>query len=146
MTAWGERLAGLLCSLAALYMAYVAWEFPAGGNQFPVFSSSAIIVISIVMLLRSWLSPGVFKAKFQAGFTIEHAKPLLLSAAVVCYVLVIFELGYYTSTLLFLISVSLAVGVRNLKTIGLTAVVTLPLMYAFFELFLQAQMPRGLFV
>ncbi len=147
MTIWGERIAALLCSAGAVFMAYIAWDFPAGGNQFPVFSCFAIIAVSILMLIRSKLAPGVFvsgtKLSFSVENIVEQAKPLLLTAAVIGYVLIIFELGYYTSSFLFLIIIAYVVGVRNLKTIALTAIVTLPLMYAFFELFLKAQMPRG---
>lgn len=150
MSIWGERIVALLCSAAAIYMAYVAWEFPAGGNQFPVFSCVAIVAISVLMIVRSFLSPAVFTEEFSQSISIaaliDQARPLLLTATVVAYVFLIFELGYYTSSLLFLIIVSFAVGVRNLKTIALTAVVTLPLMYAFFELFLKAQMPRGVLI
>jgi len=99
------------------------------------------------MLVRSKLAPGVFSSGTRLSFSVqnivEQAKPLLLTAAVIGYVLIIFELGYYTSSFLFLIIIAYVVGVRNLKTIALTAIVTLPLMYAFFELFLKAQMPRG---
>jgi hypothetical protein len=58
-------------------------------------------------------------------------------------VITIFFVGYYVSTILFIIIGCLLVGVRQLKTIIITTVVTLPLMYAFFELFLQAGLPRG---
>lgn len=147
MTVWGERIGALLCSAGAIFMAYVAWDFPAGGNQFPVFSCFAIIAVAILMVIRSKLAPGVFsegtKLSFSARNILYQAKPLLLTAAVAGYVLLIFKLGYYTSSFLFLIIISYVVGVRNLKTIALTAIVTLPLMYAFFEIFLQAQMPRG---
>ena len=147
VTIWGERTAALLCSVVAIYMAYVARDFPAGGNQFPVFSCFAVIAISVLMIVRTVLSPAVFTEQFSLSFSgadvFDEAKPLLLTATVVVYVMLIFKLGYYTSSFLFLIIVSFAVGVRNLKTIALTAVVTLPLMYSFFELFLQARMPRG---
>ncbi|MBX2885895.1 MAG: tripartite tricarboxylate transporter TctB family protein [Granulosicoccus sp.] len=150
MSIWGERIAALICSCLAIYMAYAAWEFPAGGNQFPVFSCIAIVAISMLMIVRSFFSPDVFTEEFNLPFSIaaivDHAKPLLLTATVIAYVFLIFKLGYYTSSFLFLIIVSFAVGVRNFKTIALTAIVTLPLMYAFFEVFLQAQMPRGAFL
>jgi len=148
MTANGERIAALLCSVAAIYMAYVGWDFPAGGNQFPVFSCLSIVAISVLMIIRSVFSPGVFTARSTHSFSLhsvlQQFRPLILTAAVVGYVLLFFKLGYYTSSFLFLLIISFAVGVRNSKVILLTAVITLPLMYAFFELFLKAQMPRGL--
>ncbi len=146
MTVWGERIAAVLSSLGAVYMAYAAWNFPAAGNQFPVFAAAAIVVISMLMVIRTVISPDVFTGRFRWSPWREQAKPLLLTAAAVAYVLIIFELGYYTSTLLFLVCMAYAVGVRDLRMIGLTALITLPLMYAFFELFLEAQMPRGLLI
>jgi len=144
LTIWGERIAAVLCSLAAIYMIYLAWDFPANGERFPVFTCSAIIFTSILMIIRTVLSPGVFVGTFEKSIAFEDVQPLLLTAATVGYVLLIFELGYYVSSLLFLIIISLLVGVRNAKVLALTAMITFPLMYAFFELFLNAQMPRGL--
>ncbi|MGI9523370.1 MAG: tripartite tricarboxylate transporter TctB family protein [Hyphomicrobiaceae bacterium] len=146
LTVWGERLAAILCSLGAVYMMYLAWEFPANGDQFPLFAGTAIIFTSALMIIRSVVSPNVFTGDFQYSIRFGDVQPLLLTAATVGYVLLIFELGYYTSSLLFLVIISLLVGVRNLKAIALTVFITFPLMYAFFELFLQAQMPRGIFV
>ncbi|MGI9380040.1 MAG: tripartite tricarboxylate transporter TctB family protein [Methyloligellaceae bacterium] len=146
MTLWGERIAAILCILFALFMAYNAWDFPAAGEQFPFFSCSVIILISVLMLIRSYFQPGVFTEKYPFKISYEDLKPLIITGIVVIYVLCIFELGYYTSTLIFLIFLTIFVGVRNYKQIVLTAVILFPLMYAFFELFLQARMPRGILV
>ena len=144
MTVWGERIAALLCASAAAYMMYGAWDFPAGGDQFPIFACSAIIVICIMMVIRSVVSPQMFTGTFSTTVSFDDWKPMLLTAATVGYVLLIFRLGYYTSSALFLIVICLLVGVRNYKALALTTVITFPLMYAFFEIFLQAQMPRGI--
>lgn len=146
ITIAGERIAAVLSIAAAIFMTYVAWDFPAGGDQFPIFSCAAIIFIALLMIVRTVTSPGVFDTKVRQALSLEHAKPMLLTAATVGYVVMIFELGYYTSSFLFLVIVSFAVGVRNLKVIALTAVITFPLMYAFFELFLQAALPRGILI
>ena len=146
MTVWGERFAALLCILVAAYLAMIAWEFPAGGDQFPLFCCFAIIAIAILMIVRSFLSPGVFKKTYEFETIGAQARPLLLTAGVVVYVLLIFQLGYFTSSALFLIATTFAVGVHNIKAIALTVIITFPLMYAFFELFLQAQLPRGMLI
>ena len=146
LTVWGERIAAVLCSLGAAYMMYLAWEFPANGDQFPLFAGAAIIFTSVLMIIRSILSPGVFIGVFQSSIDFKDIQPLLLTAATIAYVLLIFELGYYTSSLLFLVIIAVLVGVRNFKAIALTAVIAFPLMYAFFELFLNAQMPRGILI
>ena len=146
MSLWGERIAAGLCISFALFMAWIAWDFPAAGEQFPLFSCITIILISILMIVRTFAQPDVFTRKLRIGFNFEDAKPLIITGIVVIYVLAIFELGYYTSSLIFLIFMTLFVGVRNYKMIALTALILFPLMYAFFELFLRADMPRGILI
>lgn len=146
MTVWGERIAAAIAIVIALYMLSVGREFPAGGDQFPVFACFSIIAVALLMIVRTLASPAVFSGEAPRWLPFEDIKPLLLTAATVVYVLLIFRLGYYTSSLAFLVVISLVVGVRRFSTIAVTAVVVFPLMYAFFELFLNAQMPRGLII
>ena len=71
-------------------------------------------------------------------------KPLIICGVSIIYVLAIFEIGYFTSTVLFLISAPVLVGVRSPRAIVLTGIILLPVMYAFFVLFLQANLPKGI--
>ena len=103
ITIWGERIAAVFAAVVAIYMMYVAWNFPANGNLFPVFAGAAVICISVLMIVRTIFSPGVFFGKWPRIDVWADIKPLLLTAAVVVYVLLIFRLGYYTSSALFLI-------------------------------------------
>jgi len=84
--------------------------------------------------------------KIDFTLTFEKMKPLLVCLLVIAYLYLIFELGYYTSTVVFLIASTVLVGVRNYKAILLTGVILFPLMYAFFELFLQANLPMGILI
>ena len=82
MTLWGERIAAILCILFALFMAYNAWDFPAAGEQFPFFSCSVIILISVLMLIRSYFQPGVFTEKYPFKISYEDLKPLIITGIV----------------------------------------------------------------
>ncbi|PQO24132.1 hypothetical protein C2I36_04275 [Rhodobacteraceae bacterium WD3A24] len=146
MTMWGDRLSAILCSAVAIYMAYKGWDFPAAGDIFPKFISAAIVFISILLFMRSFSVKSVYESRSIRLDISEEFRPILLTVTMIVYVLVIFVLGYYTTTLLFLCLLSLMVGTRNLKAIAIAAGVTLPLLYAFFELFLGAQMPSGLLI
>ena len=70
----------------------------------------------------------------------------MLTLIVVVYVLAIFRLGYFTASVLFLFASTLAVGIRNYRTIALTAAILFPLMYVFFEILLQANLPQGFLI
>lgn len=146
MSIWGDRLTALLSLLGAAYMAFLSWNFPANGDIFPKFITASIAVIAVMLFVRTFSVQSVYhwrSIKFEAR---DEILPLVLTAVFVGYSLLIFVLGYYTTTLLFLILLSVAVGIRSPKTILLAAVITLPLLYAFFELFLGANMPQGLLI
>ncbi len=146
MTIWGERLAAALAILFAIFVMYIAWNFPANGDLFPKFCGFGLIFIAGLMVLRTISSPAVFEGHAPKLNWVEELKPLLITTAVIAYVLIFFKLGYYVSSALFLIIMAWLAGVRSIKTIAITAFITFPLMYAFFELFLQARMPRGILI
>lgn len=144
MTIWGERFAALAGAIFAIFVASLAWNFPANGDLFPKFCAGAILLVGGLMVFRTISSPSVFTGLWPEINILEEIKPLLITGAVVAYVLIFFELGYYVSSAIFLCAMAWFTGVRSVKTIAITACVTFPLMYAFFELFLEARMPRGI--
>ncbi len=143
VSVWGERVVAVIGALLAVYMMRLAWSFPAGGHLFPVFACGAMIAVSILMVVRTFVTPALFEKSFPSRPSREIVIPLIATVATILYVLMIFRVGYYTSTLLYLVIFSLAAGVKNRRAIALTVIITLPLMYAFFELFLQARLPQG---
>ena len=146
MSIWGDRLTALLSLGLAVYMAYLSWNFPASGNIFPKFITASIALIAVLIFVRSLSVTKIYARRRIAFNAREELLPLVLTAAFVAYALLIFVLGYYTTTLAFLVLLSLAVGIRSPKTILLAAIIALPLLYAFFELFLGANMPEGLLI
>lgn len=146
MTVWGERISAVLAAVFSVYMMWIAWNFPANGDLFPKFCGFAAVFVSGLMILRTVTSPGVFDGIIPRIPWWEEIKPLVLTAGVVVYVNLFFVLGYYVTSALFLVVMAWMVGVRSVKTILITAIVTFPLMYLFFELFLNARMPRGLLI
>lgn len=146
MSIWGDRLTALTSFGVAAAMAFLSWNFPANGDIFPKFITGSIALIAVLLFLRTMSVKSVYQRRSVAFHAREELLPLVLTAAFVGYALLIFVLGYYTTTLLFLVLLSVAVGIRSPKTIGLAAVIALPLLYAFFELFLGANMPQGLLI
>jgi hypothetical protein len=146
MTIWGERISAALAAIFAIYMMSIAWNFPANGDIFPKFCGFASVFVGGLMILRTFTSPRVFEGDAPDFSWWEEIKPLVLTAGVVIYVNLFFVLGYYVTSALFLVVMAWLVGVRSVKAIAITAIVTFPLMYVFFELFLNARMPRGFLV
>ncbi|MDH5749301.1 MAG: tripartite tricarboxylate transporter TctB family protein [Rhodospirillales bacterium] len=144
---WGERVSAAAFVILAIYLGNLAWGFPHGGGIFPLFSVIGIIFLSILLIVKTVLKPmpdGDESIDFSISF--EKIKAFLVLLLVGVYLVLIFELGYYTSTVVFLVASTVMVGVKNYKAIALTAIILIPLMYAFFELFLQANLPRGILI
>ena len=145
MSVWGDRLSALLASAGAAYLAYISWNFPANGDIFPKFISGSVIFVSVLLVFRTFSGQAIHAGRRIVLSLSDDGFPLLLAAIFVGYVQLIFWLGYYTATALFLPGLALVVGTRSTKGVTIVTVVTLPLLYAFFEGFLNAQMPRGMF-
>ncbi len=142
---WGIRIAAAVYIVFSLYVGAQALEFPAGGGTFPLFAQICAVLISGILIAGSF-RPGARQADDRVDFrmTYSRAKPLLLLALSVLYVFVIFELGYFASTVVFLFAASWTIGIRDIRTLVITAAILIPAMYAFFVVFLQAPLPKGI--
>ncbi len=144
---WGERITAVVLIALSLYLGAMAREFPAGGGIFPLFAAGGTVVLSLLMIMDTFIGRGKprdSKVRFDVGY--ETLKPVFVTVAVIVYVIAIFELGYFVSSALFLVGTSVLVGIRNMRAIVLTGVVLFPLMYVFFELLLHANLPQGLLI
>ena len=142
---WGERIAGIVCIGLSVFFGIIALDFPAGGDTFPLFAAGGTIFLSLLMIIHSYISknPGL-REKIKSDWSYDQKKPLIIFLAVMGHTWLIFVIGYFTSAILFFIIATLLVGIRQYKTIFLTGIILFPAMYAFFVLFLKAQLPRGI--
>ena len=87
---------------------------------------------------------GDYKQGLQIAITPASFKPLALTLLMVAYVLTIFWVGYYATTLLFLLALPVVLGLRRPVFIVAAAVGATAFIYALFELALRAGMPSGM--
>lgn len=141
---WGERIAAVAFIAFAFYIAILAQDFPAGGETFPLFAAGGSVLLALMIILDTFIRrrPGA-EQPVDFKLTYHRLKPWLLTILAIVYVLAIFRLGYFTASLLFLAISTIMIGIRNYKAIALTAVILFPLMYLFFEVLLQANLPQG---
>lgn len=141
---WGIRIAAAVYIGFCFYVGSQALDFPAGGGTFPLFAEVSAVLISGLLIAGS-LRPSVRQSdeRVDLRITYSRAKPMLLLALSILYVFVIFELGYFASTLLFLFVATWMIGIRDLKPVIITAAILIPAMYAFFIVFLKAPLPKG---
>ena len=129
----------------SLYIWVVSEEFPANGHQIPQFTSGMTIFICLFLLIDAFgYRKSIEKAKFDFSFAANKQYVVLLLSIV--FVPTIFMVGFFTASFFLLVFGAIIVGVRSKKAIFLMVCISLPLMYAFFELFLNAQLPRGVLI
>lgn len=144
---WGETLCAVAFIIFALYAGNLALEFPAGGGTFPLFAAGGSIVLSAMIILDAqWFRRGEMSKNITFDFSYAALRPAIITILSIVYVLAIFELGYFTASVVFLLFSSVLIGLRDYKAIFLTAVILFPLMYIFFEMFLKANLPTGILI
>jgi len=129
----------------SLYIWIVSEEFPANGHQIPQFTSGMTIFICLFLLFDAFSSrKNLEKTKFDFSFAANKQYIVLMLSFI--FVPTIFIVGFFTASFFLLVSGAVVVGVRSKRAIILMVCLSLPLMYAFFELFLNAQLPRGILI
>lgn len=129
----------------SLYIWIVSEEFPANGHQIPQFTSGMTIFICFFLLFDAFSSrKNLEKTKFDFSFAANKQYIVLMLSII--FVPTIFIVGFFTASFFLLVSGAVVVGVRSKRAIILMVCLSLPLMYAFFELFLNAQLPRGILI
>lgn len=141
----GSAIVHIVFLLIAAYVIWIAYDLPGGGNMMPVFAATGVIVFSSFHVAREVIGrPGGDVVSILPIIDGNGWRIILMFAITVAYVITIFQLGYFVSTFLYLCLSPLALGVKSWRAIALTEVVMLPLMYGFFVLFLEVNLPKGL--
>ncbi len=141
---WAERLTASGMILVAGYFLTQSIGLPGSSGQFPQFTEYVIIMIAAIMIVRTFFTHDErFEGKVQFDFSYPGMKPIYVMIVTIFYVYAVFHLGFYTASVIFFFVVTWMTGFRNLKVMGATAVVLFPLMYLFFNIALDADLPKG---
>lgn len=141
----GEIVTAAAISLIAGWIFWYASDLPAGGGLFPQFAAVCTILLSVY-----WAATALLKRRDPACRewvdlwpTFETLKPIIAVVATIAYVWLMFVLGFFVTTTLFVIAVTLLLGVQNWRLVAVTLIVVLPLIYVFFVTFLGTRLPSG---
>lgn len=144
---WGERIMALVFIGLSIYFIIPALGFPALGGAFPIFSFGAIIFCSLIIIVSSFFKRNSSsRAKIRFKLDRTTVRPLVLTGLVFLHIWLMNVIGYFSSALLFLICASLFLGIRNYRSLLITIVILFPALYAFFIIFLQADLPSGILI
>jgi hypothetical protein len=140
----GRAISALSILAISAYIWFASEEFPANGHQLPQFTSGIAMVLSLFLLGDAFRNKDSAN-KINIEFTYATKKQYLILLLTIIYIPTMFVVGYFVTSFCFLLLSFLIAGVRNFRTVAITVVVSLPIMYAFFVNFLHAQLPQGWF-
>jgi hypothetical protein len=141
----GEIITAAAISQIAGFFFWYSASLPAGGGLFPQFATGCMILLAIYWAVAAFLRRGEPGRGEPIDFrlTYEKFKPVIAVAATVAYVFLMFVVGFFVTTTLYVVAISIILGVRNWRLVGLTLIVVVPLIYVFFVTFLGARLPSG---
>ena len=116
-------------------------EYTDHANLLPTFCAISIIVFSILDYIQNSKFNNLQIQKIYINF-----RPYVILFISIIYVILIILLGFFVSTIIYFIISSFYLGVKNYKHIFVTLIILIPLMYAFFVIFLKTSLPKGFLI
>jgi hypothetical protein len=144
---WAERLTALGMIVFAVIFLVQSIKFPFTSGTFPMFTEYVIILLAVVMIVRSFFTKDKrFEGDVRFDFSYMGMKPILVMIVTVFYAYAVFRIGFYVTSVVFFFLVTFMTGYRNLKVMSTVAAVLFPLMYVFFTILLDADLPEGFLI
>ena len=116
-------------------------EYTDYANLLPTFCAISIIAFSILDYIQNSKFDNLKIQKTSVNF-----RPYIILSISIIYVILIIQLGFFVSTIIYFIISSFYLGVKNYKHIFVTLIILIPLMYGFFVIFLKTSLPKGLLI
>lgn len=144
---WAERLTALGMIAVAVFFLVQSLQFPFTSGTFPLFTEYMIILLAVVMIVRSFLTRDErFEGNVEFDFSYTGLKPVLVMIVAIFYAYAVFRVGFYAASFVFYFVVTYMTGYRNTKAMIVVAAVLFPVMYLFFSVALDAELPRGFLI
>lgn len=140
-----DRIVSLLLILFCGFLYVIANGFPKEAESYPKIL--IILIISLVLILFT----GTFSKKITSQeneeeqlLFVDKMKPYITFGLSVIYVFLIDILGFFTSSLLFAVSLMFYLGVRNWKIYVYSLFGMCLFVYFLFEVQFNVQFPHGI--
>lgn len=118
-----------------------AQEYPQESRVMPNVYSALLIILSMFLIKRSLKNNETEK---ETGEHAPYRKFFMVTASILLYIILVRFLGFYSSTLIFMLSFMFMVKAAKTITVIIISLSTTGLIYTFFDLMLHIPIPRGL--
>ena len=136
--------AGIVVVGVAAAAFVLSFEMPGSASIFPRIASSILFLLGFLLSITSILG---LKRDTETGDKPVHLSqfinPAITLLIVLGYVLGMKTLGFYTSTVLMLMTFMYFMGITSIKTILIVTVIVTALVYLVFSVQLRVPLPTG---
>ncbi|NLD06121.1 MAG: tripartite tricarboxylate transporter TctB family protein [Synergistaceae bacterium] len=144
-----ELFFAISITVISLLLLITSFTYPLKSSQFPRFLCGIMLLLSILILLRALRSrAGVQKStntEENSGSSIGKLKvPAIIFSLTIAYVAGIMYIGYFVSSVIFLIGTMTIFGKQRFLTKTIATAGFLIVVYALFVSFLGLRLPQGL--
>lgn len=142
-----ERLTAIGMILVAVFFLAQSIGWPGTSGAFPQFTEYVVILLALIMLGRTFFTHDKkLEGEVRFDFSYGALKPLFVMIVGVAYAFAVFRVGFYVSSIVFYFVVTYMTGIRNYKVMAIVAAVLFPIMYVFFSIALDADLPEGFLI
>ena len=145
MTRFGpEQMMALGLMAAAVFLLFYSQSFPLESRIFPTIVLGLMTFLAAVVLVRSYLRPEKDPLK-DKPFFIHRNRFIAAFVCILAYIAALPVLGYFTSSAIFFIFVTVLLGYRNWKMLFPTMIIFLAFVYAVFVALFDRPIPPEFF-
>ena len=134
-------LRNIIIFIICITIIILAKNYTDYANLLPTFCA---ILIMIFTILDFYQNRNKYRSKIKTDKNFNNFRPYIITIITILYALSILIIGFFISTILYLIASSYYLGVKNFKNILITLIFLIPLMYGFFVIFIKTNLPKGI--
>ena len=147
-----ERITAAVILAVSLYLLYVSQAYPLESRIFPIGVLGLMAVLSVVVIIRTFFrqpaddeSSEEEPAEKTQTFFIHRNRFLAAFGCILGYIILLPILGYFTSSAIFFIVLTLSLGYRHWKLLFLTVGLFLGFVYIVFIKLFERPIPPEFF-
>lgn len=139
-----DTISGLIIVSIALFFLSLTIKMPVGAARFPKLVLSILGTLGFFLTLSGLRSSVINKDNSKETVSIySFRNPMIAISLIIFYVVLLTILGFYISTVIYIVLFMLFFQEKRIKNIVLTAIAINVFVYLLFVVQLKVQLPQG---
>lgn len=140
----GDRMISLFLIAFCGLSYYLSFSFSSEARSYPHFMIFCLFFFSLVLLVNTFVKSKKKEKDYIDKGKIDISRLLSIGILTVIYIVVLSKIGFYSSTVIYLLCAMSLLGIKNIKLLLFVTGIFLLLLYSIFNVFLQLPKPEGI--